>query len=241
MAFNIQNSRPFLQFDFGINVQKGLVEDFSAIGQFGYNPSVSTTFATIWGGTGLYVYPTTATTAVATSSNTASDNGGTVLVTGLDSNYNQISETITIGGSASTNSFIRVFSARMLTATTGNANVGNITITVDSKTVAYINAGYGTNLSAVYTVPANKRAWIVSASIGMSKQKEVEAKILAKGINNGNVWNTIGYQTTFAVPIYRKFEIPILVDQKSDIELRAKADATSAISGSFSLYLEDYH
>lgn len=241
MAFNIQNSRPFLQFDFGINVQKGLVEDFSAIGQFGYNPSVSTTFATIWGGTGLYVYPTTATTAVATSSNTASDNGGTVLVTGLDSSYNQISETITIGGSASTNSFIRVFSARMLTATTGNANVGNITITVDSKTVAYINAGYGTNLSAVYTVPANKRAWIVSASIGMSKQKEVEAKILAKGINNGNVWNTIGYQTTFAVPIYRKFEIPILVDQKSDIELRAKADATSAISGSFSLYLEDYH
>jgi hypothetical protein len=241
MAFNIQNSRPFLQFDFGINVQKGLVEDFSAVGQFGYNPSVSTTFATIWGGTGLYVYPTTATTAVATSSNTASDNGGTVLVTGLDSSYNQISETITIGGSASTNSFIRVFSARMLTATTGNANVGNITITVDSKTVAYINAGYGTNLSAVYTVPANKRAWIVSASIGMSKQKEVEAKILAKGINNGNVWNTIGYQTTFAVPIYRKFEIPILVDQKHDIELRAKADATSAISGSFSLYLEDYH
>ena len=241
MAFNIQNSRPFLQFDFGINVQKGLVEDFSAVGQFGYNPSVSTTFATIWGGTGLYVYPTTATTAVATSSNTASDNGGTVLVTGLDSSYNQISETITIGGSASTNSFIRVFSARMLTATTGNANVGNITITVDSKTVAYINAEYGTNLSAVYTVPANKRAWIVSASIGMSKQKEVEAKILAKGINNGNVWNTIGYQTTFAVPIYRKFEIPILVDQKHDIELRAKADATSAISGSFSLYLEDYH
>jgi hypothetical protein len=241
MAFNIQNSRPFLQFDFGINVQKGLVEDFSAVGQFGYNPSVSTTFATIWGGTGLYVYPTTATTAVATSSNTASDNGGTVLVTGLDSSYNQISETITIGGSASTNSFIRVFSARMLTATTGNANVGNITITVNSKTVAYINAGYGTNLSAVYTVPANKRAWIVSASIGMSKQKEVEAKILAKGINNGNVWNTIGYQTTFAVPIYRKFEIPILVDQKHDIELRAKADATSAISGSFSLYLEDYH
>lgn len=241
MAFNIQNSNPFVQFDFGINVQKGLVEDFSAVGQFGYNPSVSTTFATIWGGTGLYVYPTTATTAVATSSNTASDNGGTVLVSGLDSSYNQISETITIGGSASTNSFIRVFSARMLTATTGNANVGNITITVDSKTVAYINAGYGTNLSAVYTVPANKRAWIVSASIGMSKQKEVEAKIMAKGINNGNVWNTIGYQTTFAVPIYRKFEIPILVDQKHDLELQAKADATSAISGSFSLYLEDYH
>jgi len=240
MPFNIQNSRPFVEFDFGINVQKGLVEDFSAVGQFGYNPSVSTSFATIWGGTGLYVYPTTATTAVATSSNSASDDGGTILITGLNASFNQISETITIGGSASTNSFIRVFSARMLTATTGDANVGNITITVDSKTVAYIAVGYGSNLSAVYTVPANKRAWVVSASIGMSKQKELESKIMVKGINNGNVWNTVGYQSSFSVPVYRKFEIPILVDQKSDIEIRAKADATCAVSASFSLYLEDH-
>jgi len=241
MPFNIQNSRPFVEFDFGINVQKGLVEDFSAIGQFGYNPSVSTSFATIWGGTGIYVYPTTATTVTATSSDTGSDNGGTVLITGLNASFNQISETITIGGSASTNSFIRVFSARMLTATTGDANVGNITITVDSKTVAYIAVGYGSNLSAVYTVPANKRAWIVSASIGMSKQKELESKIMTKGINNGNVWNAVGYQSSFSVPVYRKFEIPILIDQKHDIEIRAKADATCAVSASFSLYLEDYH
>jgi len=241
MSINIQNQTPRLTFPLGISVQKGLVEDFSAIGQFGYNSSVSTTFATIWGGTGLYVYPTTATTAVATSSNSASDDGGTVLVTGLNASFNQISETITIGGSASTNSFIRVFSARMLTANTGDANVGNITITVDSKTVAYIVATYGSNLSAVYTVPANKRAWIVSASIGMSKQKELESKILAKGINNGNVWNTLGYQSSFSVPVYRSFDIPILVNQKHDIEIRAKADATCAVSASFSLYLEDYH
>ena len=240
MSFNIQNSRPVIEFDFGINVQKGLVTDFSAVGQFGYNPSVSTSFATIWGGTGLYDYPTTATTAVATSSNSASDDGGTILITGLNASFNQISETITIGGSASTNSFIRVFSARMLTATTGDANAGNITITVDSKTVAYITATYGSNLSAIYTVPANKRAYIISASIGMSKQKEVEAKILTKTINNGNVWNTVGYQTTFAVPIFREFPIPIVVEEKSDIEIRAKADATSAISASFSLLLEDY-
>ena len=241
MTINIQNQTPKLTFPLGISVQKGLVENFSAIGQFGYNSSVSSTFATIWGGTGLYVYPTTATTAVATSSNTASDNNGTVLVTGLNASFNQISETITIGGSASTNSFIRVFSARMLTANTGDANVGNITITVDSKTVAYIVAGYGANLSAVYTVPANKRAWIVSASIGMSKQKELESKILAKGINNGNVWNTLGYQSSFSVPVHRSFDIPILIDQKHDIEIRAKADATCSVSASFSLYLEDYH
>ena len=241
MGFNIQNSRPFLEFDFGINVQKGLVDNFSAVGQFGYNPDVSTSFETVTSVGGIYVYPTTATTAVATSSNTAADNNGTVLISGLDENYNLASETITIGGSASTTTFIRVFNARMLTANTGDANVGTITITVDSKTVATIPVGYGSNLSCIYTVPVNKRAWIVSASIGMSKQKELESKIMVKGINNGNVWNTVGYQSSFSVPVYRKFEIPILVDQKSDIEIRAKADATCAVSASFSLYLEDYH
>jgi hypothetical protein len=241
MPFNIQNSRPFVGFPFGLNIQKGLIEDFSAVGQYGYNPSVSTSFVTIWGGSGNYVYPTTAHTITATSSNTGADNGGTILVNGLDSNYNQISETITIGGSASTNTFIRVFSARMLTATTGNANVGDISILNNSLTVAIIRATYGSNLSAVYTVPANKRAFIISASIGMSKQKEIEAVILTKGISNGNVWNTVGYQTTFGVPVFREFPVPILVDQKTDIEMRAKADATTAVSGSFSLYLEDYH
>jgi len=240
MGFNIQNSRPFLEFDFGINVQKGLVDNFSAVGQFGYNPDVSTSFETISSVGGVYVYPTAASTAAVTSSNTASDNNGTVLVSGLDSNYDLVSETLTIGGGAGSVSFIRVFNARMITANTGDANVGNLTVTVDSKTVAYVPATYGASLSAVYTVPRNKRAWIVSASVGMSKQKELEAKILTKQVSNGNVWNTVGYQTTFAVPIYRKFEIPILVPEKSDIEIRAKADATCAVSGSFSLYLEDH-
>jgi hypothetical protein len=241
MTFNIQNSKPFVEFDFGINVQKGLIENFSAVGTFGYNDDVSTSFETVSSVGGVYSYPTTATTATVTSSNTASDNTGTVLVSGLDENYDLASETLTIGGGAGSITFIRVFTARMLTANTGNANVGNLTVTVDSKTVAYVQATYGASLSAIYTIPRNKRGWIVSASIGMSKQKEVESKILKKQVSNGNVWNTVGYQTTFGVPVYRKFEIPILVDQKSDIELRAKADATSAISGSFSLYLEDYH
>jgi len=47
MSFNIQNSRPVIEFDFGINVQKGLVTDFSAVGQFGYNPDISTSFETV--------------------------------------------------------------------------------------------------------------------------------------------------------------------------------------------------
>lgn len=35
MGFQFQNNAP--SFDLGISVSKGLVEDFTAIGQFGYN------------------------------------------------------------------------------------------------------------------------------------------------------------------------------------------------------------
>ena len=223
---------------FGLGVQKGLVNNFSATGIFGYNPDISSTFETISSVGGIYVYPTASSTAVATSSNTASDNDGTVLISGLDSNYDLASETITIGGSASTTSFIRVFSARMVTANTGDANVGNITITVDSKTVAYIPATYGSSLSANYCVPKNYKGYILSAYAGVSKQKELTAKIMTKEVNNGNVWNTVGFQTTFAVPVYQEFTVPIQINEKTDIEMRALTDATTSVSGGFTLALE---
>lgn len=238
MGFQFINHPP--SFDLGISVSKGLVEDFTAVGQFGYNTAVGTSFETVWGVGGFPVYPTTATGCAVTSSDTVSDNGGTVLVTGLDADYNQVTATATIGGGATAQTFIRVFSLRMLTATTGDANVGTLTATVDSKTVGAVVIGYGSSLSAIYTIPANKRGYIVQASIGSSKQKEIEAKIMTKTITNGNVWNTVAFQSTFGVPLFETFVIPFTVEEKTDIELRAKADATTAVSGSIALFLEDY-
>ena len=238
MGFQFQNNPP--SFDLGISVLKGLVEDFSAVGQFGYNTAISTSFETVWGVGGFPVYPTTATGCAVTSSDTVADNGGTVLVTGLDADYNQVTATATIGGGATAQTFIRVFSLRMLNANTGDSNVGTLTATVDSKTVGTVVIGYGSSLSAIYTIPANKRGYIVQASIGSSKQKEIEAKIMTKKITNGNVWNTIGFQSTFGIPLFETFVIPFMVEEKTDIELRVKADATTAVSGSLSLFLEDY-
>ena len=238
MGFQFQNNAP--SFDLGISVSKGLVEDFSVAGQFGYNTAVGTSFETVWGVGGTPTYPSTATGCTVTSSNTASDNTGTVLVSGLDANYDLQTAVATIGGSATTETFIRVFSIRMLTANTGNANVGTLTATVDSQTVATVPVGYGSSLSAIYTIPRNKRGYIVQASIGASKQKEIEAKILIKQVSNGNVWNTVAFQSTFGVPLFETFVIPFVVEEKTDIELRAKADATTSVSGSISLFLEDY-
>ena len=63
MPFNIQNKEENQQAPFGLLVQKGLVEDFTAYATFGYNADVGTSFETVWSGGGLYAYPTTAVSA----------------------------------------------------------------------------------------------------------------------------------------------------------------------------------
>ena len=224
---------------FGLGVQKGLVNNYSSIHKFGLNTSVgSGAFETVWDGDNTYTYPSSSGTATATSSDTVSDNTGTVKIFGLDSNYDLAEETLTIGGSAGSVSFIRVFRALMKTANTGNANAGTITITVSSTTVAQIQPTYGQTLMAVYTVPRKYQAYLVQLDIGSSKDLENEIKFRIKQIDNGNVWNTRSFITSRGGFTEKNYHVPEIIIAKTDIEMRAKSSATSSISGGFELILE---
>ncbi len=223
---------------FGLGVQKGLVTNFSGVQKFGLNTAVGSSFETIWDGNNTYTYPSSAGTATATSSDTGSDNNGTVEIQGLDSNYDLATETITIGGSASTTSFSRVFRAIMKTANTGNTNVGDISITVSSTTVAQIRADYGQTLMCVYTIPRKYNAYLMQLDVGSSKDLENEVRFICKEISNGNVWTTKAFITTRGGFIEKNYAVPVLITEKTDIELIAKASATSAVSGGFELILE---
>lgn len=222
---------------FGVSIQRGDINNFSGIQKFGYNASVGTSFETIWDGGGDYTFITSAGTATVTSSDT-DDNTGTVEIQGLDSNYDLATETLTIGGSAGSTSFIRVFRAKMINANTGNANVGTITITVSSTTVAQIQPTYGQTLMAVYTVPRKHQAYLVQKDIGSSKDLENEIKFRIKEIDNGNVWNTRSFITTRGGFVEKNFAVPEIIQPKTDIEMRAKSSATSSISAGFELILE---
>ena len=234
MSFASINNAPF-----GLALQKGEINRFGGIHKFGLNTAVGTSFETIWDGNNTYTYPSSAGTATVTSSNTSADNAGTVEVEGLDANYDVATETITIGGSAGSTSFIRVYRAVMKTANTGNANVGDLTITVSSTAVAKIQAGYGQSLMCVYTVPRNYIAYLMQIDIGSSKDLENEIRFITKNISNGNVWNTRAFITTRGGFIEKNYVIPIKIEEKTDIELIGKASATSSISGGFELVLQD--
>jgi hypothetical protein len=231
MSFINNNNIPL-----GLAIQRGLVNNFSGIQKFGYNTAVGTVFETIWENGGLYAYPTTATTAVATSSDT-DDNDSLVHIYGLDSNYDLADEVITVGGSASTTSFIRVFRSVLTNANTGVVNVGKITTTVNSLPVSIVDVGYGQSLQAVYSIPRNYRGYLMSIDVGTSKQKEVEAKFMQRPLN-GNTFQTKSLVTSFGTPIHKDYFVPEILSEKSDLEMRAKADATTSISAGFQLILE---
>ena len=222
--------------DISLEIARGRVTDVDYINKFGYNTQVGTVWETVWDGNNTYTYIDTAGTAVVTSSDT-DDNGGTVLVSGLNSAYEEVSETLTIGGGAGSVEFYRVFRAQMVTANTGTENQGTVTITVDSKSAAIISPDIGQSLMSVYTVPTDKTGYLLQVDAGSAKDLEHEIRLVVK--RNGGVWNTKTYHTQRGGFNSLKFEIPIQIPAQTDVEIKVKGSATSSVSAAFELMLVD--
>lgn len=222
---------------FGIGVQYGRYRELRSWEAVGYNADVGTSFETIWDGSNTYTYPSTAKTMNVVAAAGGTDDGVQVTIIGLDSDYNEITETVTLGddsggGTATTNSFLRINRAFV---SNGQAPTNNITIQQDATVYARITFPYNTTQQAVYTVPAGKRAYLMYASISLEKQKEVVAKFMTRQpggvfITGGIIGATGSYQ--------RHWVLPPVLKPKTDIEIRAKAGATTSISASMQLLLE---
>ena len=223
-----------------IQIARGLVKGVYSVNKFGYNSDVpSNAFETVWDGSNLYTYVSTPGVATVTSTDTSGDNGGTVQVFGLDNNYNLVDETLTIGGAAGSVTFKRVFRAVMLTANTGTTNEGTISVTVDSVAVAKIVPGNAQTLMAIYTIPANKIGYLLQLDVGSSKDLENEIQVVVRNGVSGNVWQTKSFITTRGGFLEKNYLLPVEIDEKHDIEVRAKASATSAVSAGFELMVVD--
>ena len=89
---------------FELQISRGQIAYHEFIHKFGYNPSIGTSDETVWSEGGLYVYPTSASTMYISSSSTADTAAGTgartATVSGLDANFDEISETVSLNGQA---------------------------------------------------------------------------------------------------------------------------------------------
>ena len=224
---------------FGVPLALRKYTELDGIQKFGYAGSVGTSFSTIWEGVTPYPYITTAGPVTLTSSNPGADDGTTVIVQGLDANYDLLTETVVVGGPASTGDFLRVFRMSTDTTTTGSVNVGDITGTVGGVVRAYILADQGQSLMAVYTVPAGYRAFILSLYASPSKQKELTVRLITRPFNNGGSFNVKAYGTSYGAKFSRVYQIVEMLQPKTDIEVQCKVDTGhSGVSAGFELLIE---
>lgn len=223
---------------FGLPLALGQYTELYGVQKFGYAGSVGTSFATIWEGVTPYPYIETAGAATLTSTDAASDDGTTVSVQGLDENWELATETVTVGGAASTTTWLRIFRMVLLNANTGNTNVGTISATVGGTARAYINAGEGQSLMAVYTIPEGYRGFLVSIYASPSKQKEMTVRLLTRPHTDNGTFNVKAYGTAFGAAFQRNYQIFERFEARTDIEVQCKVDATSGVSAGFELILE---
>lgn len=137
---------------FDLQVARGQVPRHSLVNVFGYQPLVDGTSICIWENTTPYLFPPAAVKMSMVSTNTA-DTAVVKLITGLDANYEQISELLTVNGTTpviTANDYLRINNVRTVA---GNA-VGTVTFTNNGVTYAKILPGVGQTQMSQYTVPA---------------------------------------------------------------------------------------
>ena len=219
-----------------IGIAQGLVSGTSSINKFGYRESIPSSYQTIWDGTADYAYAA-AGTVLAVADNTGSDNNGTVEVQGLDQNYALITETLTIGGSASSNQFLRVFRARMITANTGSTNVDEIRIKRATTDLAIILAGSGQTLMSLYTIPAGKTGYLIRLQGNVDANNDALFRLISRPLNES--FNVKGQFGVFASGFTVEYPIPLVFTEKTDLQVIAKSQNNVGGGTTFDLILKD--
>ena len=224
--------------DESIFLSAGEIAGASHINKFGFTGADVNGSCTVWDGNGTTaVYPYPAAGVVAIPDNTT-DAGEEVEVQGLDADYNPLVVVVTIGGAASTETFSRVFRARMVSTPNG----ANVVINQGAALAATILAGNGQTLMAVYTVPAGKKAYLKKLHGSSDKSTgnpSVKFKIFVREFGS-NVFQLKGqFGTAGGQSFDYDYVIPLEFTAKSDIRIDTTTDASTGVGAIFDLVLID--
>lgn len=211
----------------------------------GNNPAISTATVPedLWPGGGVYPFlaASSALEIISSSVNDAAAGTGarTVLINGLDANYDEVSQVVTLNGTTAVpvpTNLLRINSALIMSAGTTEVNEGVITIrdvaTVTARAILQIGAGI--TRQAVYTVPngytlvVNSMVFTITRSGGATDAIEVvthirsstgfyrEPLILGITVNN--------------VPYRHDGEPGVTLPQKTDFTLRATYSSNNNVN-----------
>ena len=242
---------------FELQVSRGQIPGHYGLFKFGNNTTVGDSLETIWAEGGLYSYLTAATVLKVSSSSTDDTSAGTgartVQLYGLDGDYNEINELVTLNGQTAVNttqSFLRI--NRMIVRSAGSsganagviyAGTGTVTTGVPANVYASINGIAGSNqtLMALWTVPAGYTAYLLQYDVsnGTTSNTPAVCKLILAVRPYGEVFQSKDVKSlTTGMHVEESFAIPQKFTEKSDIEVRAISSSNSVsfdISAAFEI------
>jgi hypothetical protein len=223
---------------FDLQVSRGQIYGHSTLSLFGYQASVTTTSIPVWENASTYTYPTSASTLTVVSTSATDVSPAKVLISGLDSNFDPISETVTLTGTSgvtTTNSYLRVNSLLMTGVASGQtSNVGVITAKQSSNTLAQINAGVGKSQSTVYTVPNGYQFYLSLVEVNTTNSYGSGTLITYKVVTKNNttgVTLTVLQQPFIATYSVNRSDTPFLYDSKTDIQWQLGTNTGTIAAG----------
>ncbi len=237
-----------------IPIASGDVTGWKSVHKFGRNPNIGGIPETIWMHGGVYAYlssPSTLYTHSASALDVVDGTGArTLTIQGLDVNFNEIEETVTVNSDvATTKEFLRVTRAFIATAgeLTTNKDVILISTAVDGGGTVLADigligsgttVGLGQTQLALYTIPAGYTGYLTTWNVGVAAyNKSITAQLLARELDGGAPFRTrdildcAGGHNTVNYPVPHRFP------QKTDIEIRAAGDTGAVVSSSFDIIL----
>jgi len=231
-----------------LNIGRGLVKGTTSIHKFGAVPAMSTgTTGTIWDKNDT-PYPwsafdtpgilTIATFAANGSSSTA-DTGKSVVVIGLDENYNEVQETIAISGASGTGTqtFARVYRA-FLSDTV--SNVTQIRVSRGATEVLRIQIGLAQTLMAIYTVPAGYNGYLCQGVASIEYGGDATINMFVRYPGGPFRIGHSGEVAGTGMPYHYGFTVPIKLPPKTDIDIRAAVRSNnSRVTAAFDIILID--
>ena len=245
MAYDIRSiSQVGTSEPFELQVARGQITGHKTVFKFGYNNDVGNTKETIWEQGGLYSYPPSATIMTISSSSandTAAGTGArTVEIFGLDGDYNEVNEVVTLNGQTpvnTTKSYFRINRGIVRSAGSGGANAGTIyagtgTVTTGVPANVYLSInGDGDNqtLMGLWTVPAGYTAFLTKMALSTGTSTQTPAILNASLVARpyGEVFQ-IKERFTLTDGAHEQFyTFPLRFTEKTDLEMRAFSSSGS--------------
>lgn len=226
----------------------GFLEGITSTFRFGINSNVGTTTEDIWEMGGTEIYLTSAETMDIFSDSANDTNLGTgantLTIVGLDNDYNQIDEIVTLNGTTpvtTVNSYIRVNDMFILTSGSSETNEGTITCVASIAATDHstILPEIGRSLKAQFTLPEDFFGfftnWTVSGLSGDQAFFTFQFRPFGLSWQVGHVMQS--YQSSQSITLNPYPRIP----PKTDIRVRAKSlqGMGLELTTTYQLYLLD--